>query len=139
MIGTHKLIKITRKSQEFATIRPISVGATRAYRDNNTNSTTKIEKGHFVVYTCDGQRFVLPIGHLKSCIFRELLTMSEEEFGLSSSGPITFPCDASFMKVAANLVVQGAILAKERALLESLVTKTSHPSFYVTNKDSGNN
>ncbi|KAL8267939.1 hypothetical protein R6Q59_001737 [Mikania micrantha] len=114
MIGTHKLIKIARKSQEFATI---SVGATRAFRDNNTNSTTKIEKGHFFVYTRDGQCFVFPIGHLKSCIFRELLTMSEEEFGLSSSGPITFTCDASFMKVAANLVVQGATQAKERALL----------------------
>ncbi|KAM0049213.1 putative small auxin-up RNA [Helianthus debilis subsp. tardiflorus] len=132
MMNTKKLIKIARKSQEMATIRRKSITGPGALRDDNTNSTTKVEKGHFVVYTLDGHRFVFPLGHLKTYIFRELLTMSEEEFGLPSSGPITFPCDASFMKDVANLFQQRATLAKERALLQSLITKSCHPSFYVS-------
>ncbi|KAI3745256.1 hypothetical protein L1987_58366 [Smallanthus sonchifolius] len=131
MIGTKTLIKIARKSEQIAAIRWKSIAAPGAFRDFNSNSTTKVEKGHFVVYTLDGQRFVFPLGHLKTYIFRELFTMSEEEFGLPSSGPITFPCDASFMNDAANLIHQPAALAKERAFLESLVTRSSHPSFYV--------
>ncbi|KAI3745258.1 hypothetical protein L1987_58368 [Smallanthus sonchifolius] len=144
MIGTKTLIKIARKSQQMVTIRRKIEGpraqqmvtirrkieGPRAFRDYNTNSTTKAEKGHFVVYTPDGHRFVFPLGHLKTYIFRELLTMLEEEFRLPSSGPITFPCDASFMKDTTNLIHQCVVLAKERALLQSLVTKSSHPSFY---------
>ncbi|KAJ0726084.1 putative small auxin-up RNA [Helianthus annuus] len=107
MFSTKNIIKISRKSQEMA-----------------TNSITKVEKGHFVGYTLDGQRFVFPLKHLKTYIFRELLSISEEEFGLPSNGPITFPCDASFMKDAANLIYERASLAKERALLQSLVIKT---------------
>ena len=133
MIGTKKLIKIARKSQEFATIRrKIFSGE---LRDNNANSTTKVEKGHFVVYTLDGHRFVFPLGHLNTYIFRELLTMSEEEFGLPSNGPITFPCDASFMKDATKLIQQCATLDKERDLLLSLVPKVTHQSLYVRKEE----
>ncbi|KAI3795607.1 hypothetical protein L1987_38263 [Smallanthus sonchifolius] len=137
MIGTKTLIKIARKSQQMAIIRRKSIAAPGAFRDFNSNSKTKVEKGHFVVYTLDGHRFVFPLGHLKTYIFRELLTMSEEEFGLPSSGPITFPCDAAFMKDAANLIHQRAALAKERALLQYLVTKSCHPSFYVHQERAG--
>ncbi|GJR85550.1 hypothetical protein Tco_1126151 [Tanacetum coccineum] len=133
MIGTKKLIKIARKSQEFATIRRKSFS--RELRDNNTKSTTKVEKGHFVVYTLDGHRFGFPLGHLNTYIFRELLTMSEEEFGLPTNGPIKFPCDASFMRDAASLIQQCATLDKERDLLLSLVPKVTHQSLYVCNEE----
>ncbi|KAK9051901.1 hypothetical protein SSX86_028529 [Deinandra increscens subsp. villosa] len=126
MINTKKLIEIARKSRGMATIRRKTIAATK-----------EVEKGHFVVYTVDGHRFTFPLGHLKSYIFRELLTMSQEEFGLPSSGPITFPCDASFMKDAANLIHQRAAVAKERALLQNLITKSSHPSFYVDQERTG--
>ncbi|KAH7518319.1 hypothetical protein FEM48_Zijuj09G0158800 [Ziziphus jujuba var. spinosa] len=53
------------------------------------------EKGHFVVYSGDGRRFVLPLEYLNDDIFRELLRIAEEEFGLPRDGPITLPCDAS--------------------------------------------
>ncbi|KAL8196818.1 hypothetical protein R6Q57_024472 [Mikania cordata] len=131
MIGTKNFIKIARKSQEMATIRRKSIAANRTFQDNNNNTTTKIEKGHFVAYTLDGHRFVLPIGHLKSYIFRELLTISEEEFGLPRSGPITFPSDVAFIKDAANLIHKRATLASERALLQSLITKCNYPCFDV--------
>ncbi|MFS8025260.1 putative small auxin-up RNA [Helianthus anomalus] len=66
MFDTKNLFKIARKSQEIATVRRKSIASTKA------------EKGHFVVYTLDGRRFVFPLTHLKTYIFRELLTMSEE-------------------------------------------------------------
>lgn len=115
----------------MATIRRKSIAQPGEFKDCNTNSTMKAEKGHFVVYTLDGHRFVFPLGHLNTYIFKELLTMSEEEFGLPSNRPITFPCDASFMKDVANLIQQRATLGKEKALMLSLVTNGSHLSSYV--------
>ncbi|MCD9559575.1 hypothetical protein HAX54_017625 [Datura stramonium] len=52
-----------------------------------------VEKGHFVVYTTDQARFSIPLAYLLNEIIRQLLNMSEEEFGLPSGGPITLPCD----------------------------------------------
>lgn len=62
-------------------------------------------KGHFAVYSREGQRFVVPIAYLKSNIFLELFKMSEEEFGLPAGDrPITLPCDAAFLEhVVASL------------------------------------
>ena len=50
------------------------------------------DKGHFVVYTTDKRRFVVPLMYLNNEIFRELLKMSEDEFELPNDGPITLPC-----------------------------------------------
>lgn len=131
MIGTRKLIKIARKSQEMASIRPKSLAKAGAFRDRNTDLMTKVEKGHFVVYTLDGHRFVFPLDNLKTYIFRELLAMSAEEFGLSSSGPITFSCDASFLKDATNLINKNVTIDMQRALIQSLFAKSNYPTCYV--------
>ncbi|KAL8267941.1 hypothetical protein R6Q59_001739, partial [Mikania micrantha] len=64
-------------------------------------------KGHFVVYTIDKNRFVIPLSYLNTNIFKELLRMSEDEFGLPSNGPITLLCDSSLMIHFINLVEQG--------------------------------
>ncbi|WOL13514.1 auxin-responsive protein SAUR36-like [Canna indica] len=71
----------------------------------SNHSTAVVPKGHFAVYTREGQRFVVPIEYLKSNIFVELLRLSEEEFGLPlRSRPITLPCDAAFLEhVVASL------------------------------------
>ncbi|KAK0581809.1 hypothetical protein LWI29_018245 [Acer saccharum] len=56
------------------------------------------EKGLFVIYTFDQKRFVIPLAYLSNVIFRELLKLSEEEFGLSSDEPIiALQCNAAFM------------------------------------------
>ncbi|KAK9051899.1 hypothetical protein SSX86_028527 [Deinandra increscens subsp. villosa] len=100
MNGIKNLIKIARKSQDMATV---------AFQDYKTHSTTKVEKarklvkmarkwpkeytksscndrmankGHFVVYTTDKIRFVMPLRYLNTKVFRELLSISEDEFGL---------------------------------------------------------
>ncbi|KAM0049210.1 putative small auxin-up RNA [Helianthus debilis subsp. tardiflorus] len=64
-------------------------------------------KGHFVVYTTDKNRFVIPLRYLNTSVFRELLRMSEDEFGLPTDGPITLPCDSSHMSYLINMVEQG--------------------------------
>ncbi|KAK3231954.1 hypothetical protein Dsin_003835 [Dipteronia sinensis] len=65
------------------------------------------QKGHFVVYSIDKQRFEVPLQYLNNEIFKELLKMSQEEFGLPTTGPIMLPCDAVFMELAlSSLVLQ---------------------------------
>ncbi|XP_050113842.1 auxin-responsive protein SAUR64-like, partial [Malus sylvestris] len=70
----------------------------------STTSNKVSEKGNFVVYTIDKRRFVLPLSYLSNHIFQELFKISEEEFGLSSSEPITLPCDSFFMNYMVSLV-----------------------------------
>ncbi|KAM7268707.1 hypothetical protein ACFE04_010873 [Oxalis oulophora] len=75
--------------------------------DPRSISPSMANKGHFVVYSTDGSRFMIPLIYLKNDIFRDLLRMSEEEFGWSCDGPIKFPCDASFMKDVISVVERG--------------------------------
>ncbi|XP_031285185.1 auxin-responsive protein SAUR68-like [Pistacia vera] len=77
------MIRLVRKSQSMEDVNA-----------GNSNKSSVAEKGHFVVYTTDQKRFVFPLMYLNNDIFLELLKVSEEEFGLSSDGPITLPCDA---------------------------------------------
>ncbi|WOL09732.1 lysine histidine transporter-like 8 [Canna indica] len=82
-----------------------SKGTGNSSSAGSSSSTAVAPKGHFAVYTREGQRFVLPIGYLKSNIFVELLRRSEEEFGLPvGNRPITLPCDAASLEhVVASL------------------------------------
>jgi Auxin responsive protein len=81
MIHPKKLIEIARKWHKKST-----------------------DKGHFVVYTIDGERFMIPLSYLNSKIFEELLKMSEDEFGLSNDGPIVIPCNASLVRHMISLI-----------------------------------
>ncbi|KAK8987413.1 hypothetical protein V6N11_027165 [Hibiscus sabdariffa] len=55
---------------------------------DRSDKSSVVDKGHFVVYTMDKKRYVIPLAHLKNSIFQELFKMSEE-FRLSCNGPIT--------------------------------------------------
>ncbi|KAJ4967123.1 hypothetical protein NE237_018972 [Protea cynaroides] len=78
------------------------------------------DKGHFVVYTADERRFMIPLVYLTTKIFRELLRMSAEVFGLPGDGPITLPCDASFMDYIILSVQKCTSKDLENALLTSM-------------------
>ncbi|GMN38256.1 hypothetical protein TIFTF001_007496 [Ficus carica] len=126
MIGTNKwLIKMARTWQRLAAIRRKNITLPRAASlreaGGGGTSMSTAEKGHFVVYTIDSRRFVLPLGYLKSGIFRELLKLAEEEFGLPRNGPLTLPFDVAFMEYLLALFrgnVAYDIL--EKALLTSI-------------------
>lgn len=111
MISPKKLIRMTRKWQEIAYIERKRVSYLRMGDVNTTNcnTSTVAERGHFVVYTRDQRRFVMPLAYLYTSIFHELFKMSEEEFGLSSKGPITLPCDAVFMNYVVLLIQRGEL------------------------------
>ncbi|KAJ4715921.1 Auxin-responsive protein [Melia azedarach] len=120
MISTKKLmIKLqARKWQKRAAMRRISSPKTSKKMD----ASPVAEKGHFVIYTFDQRRFVIPLAYLSNCIFQELFKLSEEVFGLSSDGPITLPCDADFMDYIVLLIHGGLDKGLEKALPDSITT-----------------
>ncbi|KAK1304041.1 hypothetical protein QJS10_CPB11g02098 [Acorus calamus] len=94
-------------------------------------TTTTTCKGHFVVYTSDGSRFVIPLAYLKSEIIRELLDMSADEFGLPGDGPITLPCRAEFMDYVLWVLRRRVSKDVERSLLNSIATMRCSASSLV--------
>ncbi|XP_042435766.1 auxin-responsive protein SAUR64-like [Zingiber officinale] len=90
---------------------------------SNSSSRVVAEKGHFVVYTVEDVRFMLPLAFLKSPVLQELLKVSEEEFGLPGDGPIRLACNANFMEYILALFQRRVSGEVERALLASLDAK----------------
>lgn len=123
MLSNKKLMKMATKWQKAA-----EIGRKRTLLQNsknfmNSNSSTAVaDKGHFVVYTMDNRRFVIPVPYLYSDIFRELLRMSEEEFGLPRDGPIMFPCDSFFLEYVMSLLRRGLAQDKEKVKLMLVIT-----------------
>ncbi|KAM0945316.1 putative small auxin-up RNA [Dioscorea sansibarensis] len=92
-----------------------------ACSDFNACSTSYFaEKGHFSAYTWQGKRFMLPLAYLDNSIFKELLKISADEFGLPSDGPITLPCDVASMEYLLSLRRRGVSEEVEMALLNSI-------------------
>lgn len=89
-------------------------------------STMVAGKGYCIVYTADGMRFEVPLRYLGTMVFGELLRMSQEEFGFSSDGRITLPCDAAVMEYVMCLLGREASEEVEKALLSSIVMPCSH-------------
>ncbi|XP_039059743.1 auxin-responsive protein SAUR67-like, partial [Hibiscus syriacus] len=86
--------------------------------------TISRDKGHFVVYTMDKERFVIPLPYLKNSIFQQLFKMSGEEFGLSSDGPIRLPV---IKGGKSNRPLCNTILLVQRGLTKGL-KKAAHSS-----------
>ncbi|KMT01296.1 hypothetical protein BVRB_9g213120 [Beta vulgaris subsp. vulgaris] len=110
MISTKKLIKMARKWQKKAA----------ASRKRVSWPKSVANEGHFVVYTTDGKRFIIPLIYLKSEIFIELLKIAEEEFGVPSSGRIMVPCDSNFMEYVISMIQRHVTEDLKKALLTSL-------------------
>ncbi|KAK9109398.1 hypothetical protein Sjap_017458 [Stephania japonica] len=115
MIKTKRLVDVATKWRRAA---EIGKRRTLLMPGNSTTNTTTTDKGHFVVYTTDKRRFVIPLKYLHSNVFKELLRMSEEEFGLPSEGPIMLPCSSVFMEYVILFVLGRKDL--ERALIAYL-------------------
>ncbi|KAE8724913.1 putative SAUR-like auxin-responsive protein family [Hibiscus syriacus] len=64
----------------------ITLSRTSGEVDTNSCSTSsRVEKGHFGVYSSDEKRFVLPLEYLKNEIVMELFQLAEEEFRLQGN------------------------------------------------------
>ncbi|KAJ0077138.1 hypothetical protein Patl1_35773 [Pistacia atlantica] len=131
MTSPKKLIKFAKKWQKLATSKRkrISLPRTTGVVEAKSCSTSSMaEKGHFVVYTADQRRFVIPLKYVKNNIIRELFAMAKDEFGLPSGRPITLPCDAVFMEYVVSLIQRYAAKDLEKALLMSLATGRCLPT-----------
>uniref|UniRef100_A0A8I6XEU1 Auxin-responsive protein n=1 Tax=Hordeum vulgare subsp. vulgare TaxID=112509 RepID=A0A8I6XEU1_HORVV len=64
----------------------------------------------WVVYTADGERFEVPLAYLGTTFFRELLRMSQEEFGFASGndGRMMLICDTAVAEYAMCLLRRDA-------------------------------
>ncbi|KAJ4800140.1 hypothetical protein LUZ62_051386 [Rhynchospora pubera] len=62
------------------------------------------DKGHFVVYSKGGRRFVVPLKFLDHPIFQVLLEMAEEELGTGSRAALTVPCEDELMMHLVSLL-----------------------------------
>ncbi|KAK1370397.1 auxin-responsive protein SAUR67-like [Heracleum sosnowskyi] len=123
MITPKKLLKLARKWQKQATLSRKRLTFPTAIADGAYHNTSaRVEKGHFVVYSADQRRFVIPLIFLQSKIFRELLRLAEEEYGMPSDGPITLPCDEAFVVYAISVIERHATTDMEKALLKSITT-----------------
>ncbi|WMV26294.1 hypothetical protein MTR67_019679 [Solanum verrucosum] len=110
MLSAKKLIKMARRWQKFAPMQRKKISFPRNDSDADscsTSSSSIVEKGHFVVYTADQARFIVPLAYLENEVIKQLLSVSEEEFGLPSGGPITLPCDSTFMRYIISLIKKG--------------------------------
>ncbi|KAF8027679.1 hypothetical protein BT93_E0556 [Corymbia citriodora subsp. variegata] len=119
MMTPKKLLKMARKWEISTTSSRKRIAFVGAREESNSASSVT-EKGHFIIYTADGSRFMVPLQCLSSKIFEELFKMSKEEFGLSSDGPITMPCDAASMDYIVLLVQRRIDKDTEKALLNSI-------------------
>ncbi|XP_019091522.1 PREDICTED: auxin-responsive protein SAUR66-like isoform X2 [Camelina sativa] len=118
MMNTKKLMKMAKKWQQRAALSRKRISFQRSI--STTSRSTAAEKGCFVVYTSDNICFAFPISYLRNSVFQELLKISEEEFGLSTDGPITLPFDSVFLEYLINLIQRRIDGDTEKALLMSI-------------------
>ncbi|XP_022727256.1 auxin-responsive protein SAUR68-like [Durio zibethinus] len=122
MINTKKIIRKARKWQKKANIGRKIITASRLGNTMAIKKPSGVDKGHFVINTTNKRHFVIPLEYLSDSIFLQLLKMSEEEFGLSSDGPILLPCDSMLMNHVVLLIQRGLAKDLEKAMLNSLNT-----------------
>ncbi|CAL1398155.1 unnamed protein product [Linum trigynum] len=94
-----KLLKLAKKWRKQASMNGDNIIISLPIFRSNSGRARLLLKGHFAVYTVEDQkRFMVPMCCLEDQVFRQLLEMSEEEFGLPGNGPIRLPCDGLFME-----------------------------------------
>ncbi|KAI4339625.1 hypothetical protein MLD38_024543 [Melastoma candidum] len=128
MISSKKLLLLARKWRLAAAIgrKRISFRRTSSKRDpRESNEVLAVKKGHFVVYTTDGGRFVIPLSFLGNRVIRELFAIAEDEFGIPGEGSIVLPIDASSMTYVMSLIRRGLAPEQEKALWMSF-SQCSH-------------
>lgn len=118
MLSSKKIAHLAKRCQ-----RMMAASGQQTSGINECCSTTSVaEKGHCVMYSADGTQFKVPLVYLGKRVLAELLRISQEEFGFTSHGKITLPCDASVMEYLICLLRREASEEVERAFLSSIVS-----------------
>ncbi|XP_065872309.1 auxin-responsive protein SAUR68-like [Euphorbia lathyris] len=133
MMSVKKLLKLAKKWQKLAAIRRKRLTMPPTVETTHTSScstSTKAEKGCFVVYSADQKRFLLPLEYLNNEIIIHLFHLAEEEFGLPSNGPLTLPCQSELLEFAIALIKQRVTKDVERSLLTCIDSCSSSSLSY---------
>ncbi|KAM0942305.1 putative small auxin-up RNA [Dioscorea sansibarensis] len=117
MVSPKKVIKMARKWRLLAATRRHTLSLTRT----ESASSSIACKGHFIAYSRDGHRFMVPLAFLSSDIFKELFKLAEEEFGLPGKGPIVLPCDAISMGQVLQVLSMHVSKDVEKAFLNNVI------------------
>jgi Auxin responsive protein len=128
MLSPKKLVQMAKRWQKMAVLgrRRITLEKKLSHHETDQCTGPWADKGNFVVYTIDGKRFMIPIDYLNTRIIMQLFKLAEEEFGYTVDGPITLPCEATFMEYEMDLVKRGVSEDVERALLSSVLLPCHH-------------
>uniref|UniRef100_A0A0D9XAM0 Auxin-responsive protein n=1 Tax=Leersia perrieri TaxID=77586 RepID=A0A0D9XAM0_9ORYZ len=126
MISSKKLAQLSKKWQGMGGIgrKRVTTSERKEIIHHSSSSCSSVAvagKGNCVVYSCDGNRFEIPLSYLGTPVIAELLRMSQEEFGFTTDGRITLPCDTAVMEYVMCLLRREASEEVEKALLSSIV------------------
>ncbi|GAB2225188.1 hypothetical protein Droror1_Dr00005979 [Drosera rotundifolia] len=123
MVSTRTLVRLVRKWQKLVvqSRKRISLPKPTMGSDEEPWTTSpRVKKGHFVVYSADKKRFVIPVAYLQNEIFVELLEAAEEHFGSLRDGPITLPCSGLLMEYVLCLTQRDGAEDQKKAMVMSL-------------------
>ncbi|KAL4186546.1 hypothetical protein AMTRI_Chr09g34480 [Amborella trichopoda] len=128
MINSKRLLEIACKWH----IKAMSQRRRISLKINTSDRMDSVAtEGHFVIYTIDGSRFVIPLTFLNRPIFQELLLMAEEEYGLTGCRPLTVPCESFVMDYIVSLLNKNASKEVEKALVSMACCRAAHPSLLL--------
>ncbi|XP_047048634.1 auxin-responsive protein SAUR36-like [Lolium rigidum] len=125
MVSAKRLSQMIKKWQRVAAIGRKRLMWTAA-NEVDECCTSVVVKGHCAMYTADGRQFEVPLVFLSTTIIERLLRMSQDEFGFTSDGRITLPCDAAVMEYVMCLLRRNASEEVETAFLSSVVRPCHH-------------
>ncbi|KAK3138303.1 hypothetical protein QOZ80_5AG0367120 [Eleusine coracana subsp. coracana] len=127
MISTKRIAQLAKKWQRVTRLgrKHLTWGITK---ESDECCASVAGKGHCVVYTADGRRFEVPLAYLGKNVLKELLWMSHEEFGFTSDGRITLPCDAATMEYAMCLLGRSVSVEVEKAFLNTMAVPCHYAS-----------
>ncbi|WJZ83546.1 hypothetical protein VitviT2T_003217 [Vitis vinifera] len=129
-VPSEPLLKGPSLSMQHMVLHPTDPNTEKGVDADSCGTSSVADKGHFVVYSSDRRRFMIPLVYLNNEIFRELFQMSEEEFGIQSDGPIILPCDSVFMDYVISFIQRGIGKDLERALIMSMASSNCSSSSY---------
>uniref|UniRef100_A0A0E0QUN4 Auxin induced protein n=3 Tax=Oryza TaxID=4527 RepID=A0A0E0QUN4_ORYRU len=130
MISAKRLAQMVKKWQRMAAFGRKRLTWTAPKATDECCSSVAV-KGHCIMYTADGRRFEVPLAFLATTIFAELLRISQEEFGFTSDGGITLPCDAEVMEYVMCLLKRNASEEVVRAFLSTIVKPCHYGSGFA--------
>ncbi|CAN6167876.1 unnamed protein product [Urochloa humidicola] len=123
MVSAKRLVQMSKKWQRIAALARKRITSTPAKETEgpSCSSSSVAGMGHCVVYSADGRRFEVPLAYLGTTLFRELLSLSQDEFGFAGDdGRITLPCEAAVVEYVMCLFRRSASEEVEAAFLRSM-------------------